>query len=46
MPKVSPDTELCFRRGNLTLLYGQVEFDNYKSALKVCRNWLPLIKGR
>ena len=24
---------------------GKVEFDNYKSALKVCRNWLPLIQG-
>ena len=45
MPKVSP-IQSSFSTGEISpLLYGQVEFDNYKSALKVCRNWLPLIQG-
>ncbi|MCC6160389.1 MAG: hypothetical protein IT350_20220 [Deltaproteobacteria bacterium] len=45
MPKVSP-IQSAFSTGELSpLLYGQVEFDNYKSALQVCRNWLPLIQG-
>jgi hypothetical protein len=45
MPKVSP-IQSAFSTGELSpLLYGQVEFDNYKSALQVCQNWLPLIQG-
>jgi hypothetical protein len=35
MPKVSP-IQSSFSTGEISpLLYGQVEFDNYKSALKV-----------
>lgn len=40
-----PDTECVFDGELSPLLYGQVEFDNYKSALQVCQNWLPLIQG-
>ena len=36
MPKVSP-IQSAFSTGELSpLLYGQVEFDNYKSALQSC----------
>jgi len=45
MPKVSP-IQSSFSTGEVSpLLYGQVEFDNYKSGLKVCLNLLPLIQG-
>ncbi len=45
MPKVSP-IQSSFSTGEVSpLLYGQVEFDNYKSGLKVCLNLIPLIQG-
>lgn len=45
MPKVS-SIQSSFSTGEVSpLLYGQVEFDNYKSGLKVCLNLLPLIQG-
>lgn len=45
MPKVSPG-QLNFNGGEFSpLLYGRVDSDRYKTALRICKNYLPTIQG-
>lgn len=45
MPKVSP-SQNNFNAGEFSpLMYGRVDFDTYKNALKTCLNHIPLVQG-
>lgn len=45
MPKVSP-IQTFFNVGEASpLLYGRVDFDKYRGALKTCLNNIPLVQG-
>lgn len=45
MPKVSPG-QVNFNGGEFSpLLYGRVDSDRYKTALRICENYLPTIQG-